>query len=48
MIVNIGFLSEVCPHCGEVLWEEWGFWSHPEDFNWEIVSVEILQLLGDD
>ena len=45
MIVNIGMLSEVCPFCGEVLAWEWGFWCRPDDFDWGIVSEEILQLL---
>ncbi len=45
MNVNIGMMSEVCPHCGEVLAWEWGFWTHPDDFGWSIDSVEILQLL---
>ena len=41
MNVNLGMLTEVCHLCGECLYEEWGFWSHPEDFDWGIPSEEL-------
>ena len=46
VVVNIGMLSEVCPFCFEVLAWEWGFWSHPDDFDWGVPSYDILNLLG--
>ena len=45
MIVNIGMLTEVCPFCGECLWEEWGFWECPEDFHWGAIGFDVLSLL---
>ena len=41
---NISYLSEVCPHCGACLWDEWGL--DAEDYYGE-VSYDILRLLGE-
>lgn len=34
--------TERCPHCGEYLWEEWGYWSYEEMLLWDYFYYVVI------